>query len=99
LKRKKRLSKKALRLRNRRIFDEAYPKDGTPGPPRIVLANRHGLTVSGLTKALRSAANEIRATNERLYLAQTQQIPLEEPETEITSEGLVTLLEDLLTRR
>lgn len=88
---------KRLRLRNRRIFDEAYPKDGSHGPPRVVLANRHGLSVSQIDRILRAAADELRAKNERMYLAQTQQIELVDPPEEVTSEGLVKMLNDLLT--
>ncbi len=96
---RKNKSRKRLRLRNRNIFNDAYPKDGSVGPPRVVLANRYNLSVSAIDRALRSAADELRQKNERMYLAQTQQIELVEPEEEVTSEGLVKLLNELLTNR
>jgi len=97
--RKRKTSNKRLRIRNRKIFNEAYPKDGSAGPPRVVLANRYNLSVSAIDRALASAADELRRKNERMYLAQTQQIELVEPEQEVTSEGLVKMLNDLLTNK
>ena len=96
---KKSATSKRLRLRNRRIFNEVYPKDGSAGPPRVVIAQRYSLSISAIDRALSSAADELRKKNERMYLAQTQQIELVEPEKEVTSEGLVKMLNELLTNK
>ena len=96
---KKSATSKRLRLRNRRIFNDVYPKDGSAGPPRVVIAQRYSLSISAIDRALSSAADELRKKNERMYLAQTQQIELVEPEKEVTSEGLVKMLNELLTNK
>ena len=97
--RRKQLRGKAKRLRDHRIFNEAYPKDGSPGVPRHILAKKHRLSASGLYRAIQSAARDIRKKNARLYLAQTKQLETVSPPEEVTSEGLVDLLETLLTAR